>query len=488
MYIKLFLLVALLSTIYQYFNSKTIQGEYLHDIDEKVHPILFKKKDQKLNVGIIGGGIAGSSNAYFLNKFLDKDVEITLYEKQREFGGRTKSHYMADGTRLDIGGTSIIMENRYGVEFTKMCKVSFAPKLNTERLVLWDEEKKKIVFQESENQGLTIANVLLKYHLKMFSAKREVNLMLQKFLKVYHLQDKLETFNSLKEFMDKIGLYSYTQTTFDKFIQQNSLFGQQFWRDFLVPILRVNYNQNSQATAFVSMVSSAAIVSDFETLDQGTDSLSRCLVSQAKPNVKMNSTITRIEKRELDYLVTYKEFGSEGCKEYTSNHDIIVLGVPIELSNIEFINIKIPTYKREYVKVHTTFVTGNLNLKRFNLEPSQSIVYSVITTGENETNFYSIALTDFTKSGDTIYKIFSKNEVTESELYDYFSEFKWVHRDWFYAYPKYYNLTTEKDWHDIEFDTNIYEINSMESIVSTIETEIISSKNIALLITKKFYQ
>jgi hypothetical protein len=58
-------------------------------------------------------------------------------------------------------------------------------------------------------------------------------------------------------------------------------------------------------------------------------------------------------------------------------------------------------------------------------------------------------------------------------------------RTWHYAYPIYAPPQTPERWHPIQVSDGIYYINAFESIISTIETELISSKNVALLLAKK---
>jgi prenylcysteine oxidase / farnesylcysteine lyase len=89
---------------------------------------------------------------------------------------------------------------------------------------------------------------------------------------------------------------------------------------------------------------------------------------------------------------------------------------------------------------------------------------------------------------EKIYKIFSRIEFNETMMKKYFHSYNIssVILKLQYAYPDL-SPTNKSEWHPIELDDNFYYINSMESIISTIETELISSKNIALKIFNKYF-
>ena len=59
--------------------------------------------DHKLSrVAILGGGIGGSSAAYFLKELLQDQVEIFVFERSDRVGGRL-SDVTVEGVRLEIG-------------------------------------------------------------------------------------------------------------------------------------------------------------------------------------------------------------------------------------------------------------------------------------------------------------------------------------------------------------------------------------------------
>uniref|UniRef100_A0A8D8M8A7 Prenylcysteine oxidase n=1 Tax=Cacopsylla melanoneura TaxID=428564 RepID=A0A8D8M8A7_9HEMI len=65
----------------------------------------------KLRIGIVGGGIGGTSACYFLRELLKDTVDIDVYEPY-EIGGRLATTQVA-GLQYETGGSIIHEDNRY---------------------------------------------------------------------------------------------------------------------------------------------------------------------------------------------------------------------------------------------------------------------------------------------------------------------------------------------------------------------------------------
>ena len=71
----------------------------------------------------MGGGIGGTSTAYFLRQLFGKNAKIDIFEK-KQVGGRLVSTNIGDN-EIEAGGTLIHPQNMYMVNFTKLLGIFF---------------------------------------------------------------------------------------------------------------------------------------------------------------------------------------------------------------------------------------------------------------------------------------------------------------------------------------------------------------------------
>lgn len=69
-------------------------------------------------IAIIGGGIGGTSCAYFLRDLFKDSVQIDLYEGN-QIGGRLATVIMSDGNEYETGGSVIHQRNKYMSDFVR---------------------------------------------------------------------------------------------------------------------------------------------------------------------------------------------------------------------------------------------------------------------------------------------------------------------------------------------------------------------------------
>lgn len=76
------------------------------------------------DAGIVGGGIGGTSTAYFLRQLFGKNAKIDIFEK-KQVGGRLVTTNIGDN-EIEAGGTLIHPQNMYMVNFTKLLGIFFS--------------------------------------------------------------------------------------------------------------------------------------------------------------------------------------------------------------------------------------------------------------------------------------------------------------------------------------------------------------------------
>lgn len=75
------------------------------------------------DAGIVGGGIGGTSTAYFLRQLFGKNAKIDIFEK-KQVGGRLVTTNIGDN-EMEAGGTLIHPQNMYMINFTKLLGIFF---------------------------------------------------------------------------------------------------------------------------------------------------------------------------------------------------------------------------------------------------------------------------------------------------------------------------------------------------------------------------
>jgi prenylcysteine oxidase / farnesylcysteine lyase len=421
----------------------------------------------------------------FLRDFFQNEIHLKIFEKMDRLGGRTFSIPLPNGDIIDIGGTSIVEENRYAMEFKDKFDMDFANESET-FLNIWDNKIGKFVFQESMgflSEFRNIVNVLISYQYGPFQTKNAINEQVWKIIKIYHQQDDLKTWNSPFEMFKSVGMHDLFEKTFHDYFLKSGKIHKKFADDLVIPICLVNYLQNSSISAMGGLISSVALISDFHKFELGADGFSKNLAKNSSAEIHLNTSIVSIQKDTIGIIL-----GSKSCDDCDVEYQVfdkVVLGTSIELSNIEFIGFDFKVkHLLKYRQTHVTILRGKLKAELFGLDPKfpHEIIYN-----ENENpDFLSIQVLKIVNDS-FYYKIFSSSERDDNFIEKYFRNVDWKFKHSFLAYPM---LTTinEDQIQPAKLDDNLYYVNSMESVISTMETEMISSKNVAMMLAKDWYQ
>lgn len=110
----------------------TIQ-EWDSPFDEEEEELLWlgmdENKPRKLNVAIIGSGIAGASNALYLRDLFGDRVNIQIFEREDTIGGRIGTYYVNKGKpdqlKVERGGANVVAVNAYAQEIIKRFNLTF---------------------------------------------------------------------------------------------------------------------------------------------------------------------------------------------------------------------------------------------------------------------------------------------------------------------------------------------------------------------------
>lgn len=116
-----------------------------------------------------------------------------------------------------MGGSSIIVENRYAKQVCEEFKLKWKPK-SKPSLGVWDFEKQEFIVHMSRRFFSDLwQNLLLLYKYKKapWDAKREVKKTVKKFTNIYELQDKYYCWETHEELFNKLGIYDLTQKSLE---------------------------------------------------------------------------------------------------------------------------------------------------------------------------------------------------------------------------------------------------------------------------------
>jgi hypothetical protein len=430
---------------------------------------------------------------------------------------------------MEWGGSSIIEENKYAMDLVEEFKLDLRPPQNKEGwiwwtitapykivkwflpkeqvtddlLVIWDSDKNQPAFEEGES-GL-FNKIRLAYNFGILPGlytKSAIGGELKKFVKVYELQENGFTYDSPHKLLEELDMRTLLDTNFYEYINKKHWVDNTFIESFLDPILRVNYMQHSrQMSAFGGVIGTAGLVSDFFTIRQGAQSFSENMLKQSGANVQLNATVKKVTYKDGKYTIRYN-------KDKQESFDFLIIASPIEHSNIEFekINWSPMAYNSQlpkpYVQGHTTIIAcSNVIPKRLGLADHGFLknglpkyVFSVLTKqpqGPFSLPFNVLGYGGITKRfsdrGHLVFKMFSNNTMSDDLLKEYFSDTIYVSRVHWSAPGNYpilppnpVEVPTILDRHN-----RLFYVNAMESVISTMETTLIQSKNVSMLIGKE---
>jgi prenylcysteine oxidase/farnesylcysteine lyase len=178
---------------------------------------------------LTGAGAAGSSAAYFLQKFAGEagvNVNVTLFEKTDRIGGRSLTIDAFDdpAQRVEQGASIFIPANH--VLYGAMNEFGFTPSAaspGVDPVVgIWDGDRFVFKFDRSAPSWLNNIRVILKYGLTSPQRTQELtNATISKFLGLY--DPKFFPFQSLTQRAQELDLVEATSVTGEQFLSNNGV-------------------------------------------------------------------------------------------------------------------------------------------------------------------------------------------------------------------------------------------------------------------------
>ena len=214
-------------------------------------------------------------------------------------------------------------------------------------------------------------------------------------------------------------------------------------------------------------------------------------------NVILDARVTAISKQKVDgntlkYAVLTD--GSDANNIYEGRdakyeYDAVVVAVPLEVKSDRVECRACASWPREeeirhYQRTIATFVTGKLNHTAFGFSSESELPNDIFTTESPDVSFSSVGRQSdiegksIEKDGKYVYKVFSRDRLTEKQLNSLFPDHGPVTVvDWL-AYPHY---SPPEKFSPFKLDDGVFYVNAIERVASAMEMGAIGGRNAALL-------
>ncbi|KAI9844932.1 MAG: hypothetical protein M1837_005218 [Sclerophora amabilis] len=364
------------------------------------------KGQQPHRVAIIGAGSAGSSAAYYLNKFssdANTPTDITVFERSSYIGGRstTVNVFSNPLEPVEVGGSVFVEVNKnlvnaakeFGLETNRLqdSRPTQQDGAAAERLGIWNGEEFIFTQSDSSPSWWNTAKLLWKYGMAPVRTQRLMKSTVGTFLKMYEAPHF--PFRSLSRVALDLGLTAITGSTGEQYLDENGI-APPFSTDIIQASTRVNYAQNLPLIhgleTMVCMATDGA-----KAVKGGNWQIFAGMIDSSGADVRLNTSVTDIYPKPDGTF----EIASQGGDQSTTTSsvppgiladpstsetfDTVILAAPLQYSKIDIspppahIPDAIP-----YVTLHVTLFTSpyRLNPSFFNLSTTAKVPNVVLTT------------------------------------------------------------------------------------------------------------
>ncbi|CAE6419024.1 unnamed protein product [Rhizoctonia solani] len=440
-------------------------------------------------VAIVGAGAGGSSASYWLSLAKQRapagtNVEITVYEQDNRVGGRSTTVYPYNNTAhapIELGASIFTTGNRNMVRAAS----EFGYQLVTFGGVvpgtgIWDGAK--FVWRTTDNSTADNIRMEERYQDGPTKLGGLIVPFLTSFAKSY--TPSFPKFPTVKDYASAVDYTSLLPYTLKSYLTQGGI-NLNWINDFMTGSTRFNYGQDVGSISAVPGMASLSAGTSYSVKD-GNFKVFEQFLSRSGASLQLGTTVNCIEK---DKNAKYNVKTNKG----TATYDAVIIAAPLPLTNIKFVNTATQPSsfpKVDYLHLHVTLLTTttpSLLPTYFKANNSSALPGTILTTAEygSKPQFNSIRYqATIDKNGKTEYvvKIFSPAKISDTTLATLFGKnsIGWVLRKEWDAYP-YFPIRSE--FPPVKLDKGLYYVNSMEALFSTMETEIISSRNVVDLLS-----
>ncbi|KAI8895732.1 Prenylcysteine lyase-domain-containing protein [Globomyces pollinis-pini] len=459
-------------------------------------------------VGIIGSGAAGSSVAYFLKKQYP-NVNIEIFERSNRIGGRAYAIPLNLTTcspqcenkfiNVEMGGSIFAKSNQhmmnsiieFKLELNQPEQMDQESQFGIWNGTLWNFYEK----QSRLGKWFNSLKLLWKYGFLNgpIQAGKISKEIATKFNQIYSFLDDRLTWTNSNDMINHLGLEDQVTQTCKHYMLSKGI-NEQFIDDMLGGITRNIYLTDvDMIHSFGCQIGMFASVDEVYSVVGGNHKVFENMLKDS--TISLDTTVISITKQHSSYLVEVESDGSKKSIEF----DHVVLAAPLTDSKIEFVGFdssQFPIHPVTYVKLygnsfHTlipvTLVYGQLDPTYFALSKVSEIPMNILTP-KGASPFNCMAIKAKLNATHTLVKFFSTAPLTDSDLDSiHVSRIQtWTHS---WDLPGSYPLLTPlpvNEWELSNYLDGLWYANSFERWVSTMETETIAGRNIAIRLAESF--
>ncbi|WP_330633565.1 prenylcysteine lyase family protein [Halocatena halophila] len=437
-----------------------------------------------LQLAIVGSGIAGCAAADFARQQFT-NIEIDVFEQQSRIGGRIRETAFASDT-FETGATAFHDESRYMMKYVDRFNLELANPVKPRQkptnapmmglsFGIWDGQRFLAKMSGALRDRLTI---LRKYGLSFPRLWWQSRRVFKQFNSLYDVLEAGGSFKSPDEMLARVDLYDTAQQSAMEHLREHAV-SQACIHQVLDPISRTLYGQDARMSAVVDLYMFKAIASNsWYSIRERNSLLLDHLLDAASATIHMETKITAIDANTGSYTLT----AAEPPTEY-GPYDAVIIATPLEKTDIELNGGAPPVSSdREYQSMYINLVNGVLDPTYFELGAQDDLPDAISTTTDVDESFTSIVTLVRENGGTNIYHVTATSIVPNDLFLEVFSSIEDIERFSWEAYPVYEPPLL---WPPFQLDHGIYYTNAMESAISSMETEVMGSRNVVNLLSRR---
>lgn len=432
-----------------------------------------------VRLAIVGAGIAGAATAETAARRID-DVEIDVFEKSGRIGGRMAAATFGEHT-VEASALGFWDRYTYLTEYLDRLDLDRTKPFVFDDLDVDVNERGPFLgvwggteFEATISKTLPGAiSLLASYGASPIRLWRRSKGTASAFERLHDRVEANGPYAATDELLADLELRDAVDRPAREFFRDVGV-SERCIDELLDPVLRTIWGHDAGMQSFVAALSVDGMVAHegLQSVEGGNVRLVERLFDAVDASVHTETPIATIEADDGYTLATPS--GPVGA------FDAVVVATPLDHARISFEGIDVPdaiAREREFRTRHIALVDGQLEPGYFGLASRDELPTMIATT--DDARFTSTVIAREIDERRNIYRVNANDELDDDLLDDLFSSIERVERFSWEAFPVYDPPIEQQPF---RIGDRLYYANAMESVASTMETEIVSARNVVGLL------